>query len=215
MNAATKILNAAVGLGPRGGNLDDPRLTPDSRRAPLNATVDPATGLPGLHNKNGWHDSTVQGWDKEPAWARMAAFMLLQGRTNSEIGMAANVHPNTVAQIRGQRWFQELLATLANESGEAALGLLQAEAIASVQAIVDIRDTAECERARLAAAVFIVEQVNGKAIQKTINLNASTTFASPDAEMAAIEEQLVHLRAARQQHATPLPAEPTAQSQPS
>lgn len=206
MSKASEMLEERV-LGPKGGDVEHPMYKPASRDAPLNARVDPATGLPGLHRK--FHETAVLGRDKEPAWARMAAFMLLQGRTNSEIGMAANVTPYAVSHMRAQRWFQELLATLANEDGEAGLGLLRSEALASIQKIVEIRDESESERVALAAAIFIVEQVQGKAVQRNMNVNANTTFSSPDAEMKSIGEQLAALRAARQQPTQPqVPSEP-------
>lgn len=207
MNAAVEALGGlpepgdADLKGPRGGDITRIDLNPVGRKAHLNARVDPATGLPGLHYRE-FTDTSVRGREKEPPWARMAAFMLLQGRTNSEIGMAGNVHPDTVGHLRAQRWFQELLATLANEDGEASLGLLRAEAVASIEKIVELRDGAENQRVQLAAAIFIAEQVNGKAVQKTMNLNANTTFDSPDAEMRSIQEQLAALRAARQQPTT-------------
>lgn len=196
MSAAGDMLGEVV-LGPEGGNANLPAHRPESRRAHLNAKLDPATGLPGLHRKE-FVDTATPGRNNEPAWARMAAFMLLQGRTNSEIGMAANVHPGTVSHIRAQRWFQELLATLANEDGEAGMALMKAENLASIQRIVDLRDNSENERVSLSAAQFIVEQVQGKAVQRNMNVNASTTFDSPDAEMRSIQEQLSALQAARQ-----------------
>lgn len=195
MSAATDLLNS-VGLGPQGGNLGA-TVNPEGRRTSLNAKIDPATGLPGLHRKE-FVDTCAPGRDKEPPWARMAAFMLLQGRTNSEIGMAAGVHPGTVSQIRAQRWFQELLATLANEEGEVGLAIMKSECVASIQKVIELRDSSENERVALAAATFIIEQVQGKAVQRNMNVNASTTFDSPDAEMRNIQEQLSALRAARQ-----------------
>lgn len=196
MSAAGDLLGAS-GLGPKGGDLEG-SIKPEGRRAHLNAKLDPATGLPGLHRRE-FVDTAIPGRDKEPAWARMGAFMLLQGRTNSEIALAANVHPATVQHIRGQRWFQELLATLANEDGEAGLALLRSENLASIQKIVDLRDNSENEKVSLSAAVFIVEQVQGKAVQRNMNVNATTSFDTPDAEMRNIQEQLAALRAAKNQ----------------
>lgn len=196
MSAASDLLGEVV-LGPRGGDVNG-TMKPDSRRAHLNARVDPATGLPGLHRKE-FVDTATNGRDNEPPWAHMAAFMLLQGRTNSEIGMAAGVHPTTVSTIRAQRWFQELLATLANEDGEAGMALMKAENLASIQRIVDLRDNSENERVSLSAAQFIVEQVQGKAVQRNMNVNATTSFSSTTEEIASIEEQLAALRAAKNQ----------------
>lgn len=196
MSAAGDLLGGS-GLGPQGGNLNA-TINPEGRRSPLNAKLNPATGLPGLHRKE-FVDTCAPGRNNEPAWARMAVFMLLQGRTNSEIGLAAGVHPGTVSQMRAQRWFQELLATIANEDGEAGLALLRSENLASIQKIVDLRDGAENQKVQLSAAQFIVEQVQGKAIQRNMNVNATTSFDTPDAEMRNIQEQLAALRAAKNQ----------------
>ena len=76
-------------VGPRGGNVHAPELNSSARRASLN-TERTDDGVHTLHRKDGWHDTATVGLINEQPWHRMAAYMLLQKRTNSEIAMAAN-----------------------------------------------------------------------------------------------------------------------------
>lgn len=205
MNPVENMLQDLTGTkpatGPRGGNLNNPAQAPAFRQAHLTAPIDPATGLPGLHSSKkspNFRDTAVCGRQSEPPWARLAAFMLLAGRTNIEIAMAAGVQKETVSQLRGNRWFQELLSTLANEAGEDILGLVRSESVASIEKIVEIRDSAESDKTRLAAAVWLAEQSTGKAIQKVQSVNVNRTYSSPDEELADITRQLAELRAARE-----------------
>lgn len=184
-----------VNLGPLGGNLDDPHQSPEARRAPLNALVDPFTGFPQLHRKDGFEDTARPGRKNEQAWHRMAAFMLLAGRTNSEIAAAAGVVPETVSSLRANRWFQELLATLANVDGEEVVGVIRAEALASVEKLVSLRDDPEVTaRVQLAAATTLLEHAAGKPTQRVLSVSASTTFGSESDELAAIRSELQALR---------------------
>lgn len=182
---------ALQALGPRGGNLENPQQNPVWRQSKNNATIQPETGLPALHR---FEDTAASGFKNEQPWHKMAAFMLLAGRTNSEIALAAGVHPNTVSILRAQRWFQELLATLANEAGQDILGLLASEAAASVEKLVTLRDTAESERVQLAAATTLLEHANGKAVQKVISHTSHSVYRSPEDELRAVEEELNALR---------------------
>jgi hypothetical protein len=179
--------------GPRGGNVDNPATTPNWRRKEFN----PLNGN-GLHRADGWVDTTERGIKNEQPWHRMAAYMLLAGRTNSEVAMAASVTPQHVSQLRGQRWFQELLGTLANNEGDEIMGVLKAEGLASVEKMVYLRDHAECERVQYAAAKDLTEMVNGKAVQRTLSVSAHTTFESPKEEYESLQNELEQLRQSRQ-----------------
>lgn len=186
-----------LGLGPRGGQLDAPAHKADWRRAEHNAPPCPVTGLPGLHKHEGsepeFKDSVTLGIKDEQPWHRMAAYMILAGRTNSEIAMAANVTPQTVSHLRAQRWFQQLLAVLANETGADITGLLASEAAASVEKLVFLRDNAESERVSLAAATSLLEHAHGKAVQKIVS-HTSHTVVPPQEEMAQLQQELEVLR---------------------
>lgn len=191
MNNALTFL-ASHATGPNGGNLNNPAQQPERRRQPLN--VEMKENGPGLHRGLEFKDSAVAGLGNEQPWHRMAAFMLLAGRTNSEIGMAAGVGANMVSILRGQRWFQELLAVLANETGADITGLLASEAQASLNKLVELRDNAESERIQMSAALALLEHANGKPTQKIISSVSHTTHSSPSEEMDSINQQLAALR---------------------
>lgn len=125
--------------------------------------------------------------------------MLLAGRTNSEIGLAAGVSPQSVSQLRANRWFQELLATLANHEGEPVLGLIRAESLASVEKLVSLRDFADSERVQLAAATTLLEHAQGKPTQRVLSVSATTTFSDEKSELENIQAEL---RAIRNQNNT-------------
>ncbi len=190
-----------INLGPRGGDLNNPNGS-QYRRQSLNATRD-ATGQPGLHSapEKNWIDTSVPGLQREQPWHRMAAFMLLMGRTNSEIAAAADVHPQSVSNLRAQRWFQELLGTLANESGQDIQGLVASEAAASIAKIVDIRDNPDVSaRVQLSAAQMLLEHAHGKPTQKVVTARASSASSADlhtqmeelTAEIQALEKQVQH-----------------------
>lgn len=176
-------------LGPLGGNLNNPEQYPEHRKMHMNSRP-----VEGGHTLHQFIDTAMMGVKNEQPWHRMAAYMLLAGRTNSEIALAADVVPGTVSVLRAQRWFQELLATLANESGAELHGLLQAEAQDALNRIVDLAQNAESERVRLAANIQLLEQAHGKAVQKIISHNTSRTYSSPEEETAALLQELDTLR---------------------
>lgn len=178
--------------GPRGGNLHNPNQNGTARRADLQ---DPD----GMHNSKGFKDTARAGLEKEQPWHLMAAYMLLAGRTNSEIAMAAGVLPVTVSILRAQNWFQQRLAVLTNADGQELLSSFKSHALASIERIAHIAEFGESERTRLAANTYIADQACGKAVQKTLNVNATAASGlSPQEEMAATMAQLADLRRARE-----------------
>lgn len=180
-------------IGPRGGNLENPEQNVEARRAPLNAPM--VDGQLGLHRSKEYVDTATRGLTREQPWHRMAAYMLLNGRMNKEIAAAAGVEPNTVSVLRAQRWFQELVATLANESGQDITNVMAGEALASLQKIVEIRDDPDVSaRTQLDAAKTIWEQVHGKPTQKIVTSNVHRTSLSPQEEMQHIKEELKRLQ---------------------
>jgi len=83
-----------------------------------------------------------------------------------------------------------------NRDSSHKLCLLHSEAIASVQKVVELRDTSESERIALGAAQWLAEQAYGKAVQK-IESRVTHSNASPAEELESIEQQLAAIRAAR------------------
>lgn len=186
-----------IKTGPNGGNLDKP-VQAAERRAHFNGPTDPATGMPGMHvvSDKDFRDTAVPGRQKEPWWCGMAMFMLMAGKTNSEIGEAANVTPVCVSQLRAQRWFQEKYTTLVNENGQGIMGVLQAEALASVETLVRLRDFAESDKVQLQAATTLLEHAKGKPVATVLSHTTSyKQYRTPEEEHAAIQEELRHVRA--------------------
>lgn len=179
-----------MNLGPGGGNLEAAFQHPEWRRAELNAEIDPESGLPQLHSVKEFREKALPGLQKEQPWHRLAAYMILARRTNSEIASAAGVTVQSVSNLRGQRWFQQLLATYANNDGEEIKACIKAEALASVQKLVSLRDFAENERVQLAAATTLLEHAEGKPTQKILSVSATTTFSNEKDELDAIQAEL-------------------------
>lgn len=182
--------------GPHGGNLCSSYnpADPKWRKQNFNGQVQ-ANGQLGLHRFSRDYDSATPGKKNEQPWHRMAAYMLNVGRTNSEIAIAADVTPETVSHLRAQRWFQELCATIANNSGEELIGAIQSEAMDSLNTIIGLRDDLELSgRTRLSAAVTLLEHAHGKPIQKIVSDINHRMSASPTEEMEQIQSELAALR---------------------
>lgn len=190
MHKALDVLN---GVGPKGGNTNNPNLAPEFRRKELNISLLPTGGM-GLHRFEK-SDSATVGRKNELPWHRMAAYMLNAGRTNSEIAMAAGVVPETVSQLRANKWFQELCAVIANTEGEEVVGAIKSEALASVNMLVSLRDGSENDQVKLAASRTILEHAQGKPIARIVSASSHTTYASPEDEYHALQTELAALTA--------------------
>lgn len=200
----------STGNGPQGGNLNNPDQHPERRRAALNTALDESTGLPGLHTFER-PDSALMGLKDEQPWHRMAAFMILAKRTNSEIAMAAGVKPHMISTLRGQRWFQILLGTLANEEGQDLHSAIATHAHDAINRIAEIAtgDIKELGvRNVLAANQLILEHAKGKPLQSVISAVSHTTHVSPSEEMADIQQQLAALRSSATKETAAMPALP-------
>lgn len=189
LEALSAVPPVARAVGPNGGDTNNPAYNPEARRAHFNSP----NGLNSLHRFER-EDVARQGFQKEQPWHRMAAFMLNAGRTNSEIALAASKDVNTVSQLRSQRWFQELCATIANNVGEELVGLIQSEAQESIETIVALRDGSESDRIRLTAAITLLEHAHGKPTQKVVSDITHRRGLSPDEERRELEEQLANIR---------------------
>ena len=174
--------------GPRGGNLENPNQCPERRRSEFKGSE------VKLHRFER-DDTASAGLKNEKAWHRMAAYMLLAGRTNSEIALGAGVTPGEVSILRAQRWFQELLAVLSNEEGGEVLGVIKGEALRSVETIVDIRDDPYVKPpTRLAAATTLLEHASGKPVQKVVTARSHNFNLSPHDEMEQLQKELEAIR---------------------
>ena len=186
-------------LGERGGDLS--RYSPEHRNAPLNApivTTSSGERIVGLHDPRD-HDSAKVGIEKEKPWHRMAAHLLNAHKTNAEVAACCEVSPHTVANLRAQRWFNELCVELAHDHAAVLRAKLDSYALEAVEAIHAIAtdDSVDSDgkpltpsRVRLAAHTTLLEHSTGRPTQKVLSLSASTTFSSEKNEHDEIMKEL-------------------------
>lgn len=171
--------------GPRGGDLE----RTDRPRKLQSLTADLIDGLPTLHR---WNKPEVAapGIAEEQPWHRMAAMMMVAGVPNKDIAAAAKVHVSTVSNLKSQRWFQELLAFLANEQGKDLMGVMKAEALQSFMTLVDLRDSSDDDRIRLAAADKILDRGLGKPVQSIMS-DVTTRSVDPKTESEELKNEIL------------------------
>lgn len=213
VNMAMELLNgkpegvhgdAPRRLGPRGGNLDDPRFHPENRNRALDApVVETRDGerIIGLHDPRA-QDTTRAGLEREQPWHRMAAHMLNRGFTNMEVADAAGKSKEQVSILRAQRWFNELCAELAESKEKVIRARLDGYALESVEEIHKIAVNEECDsdgkplvsaRVRLAAHTTLLEHSQGRPTQKVLSVSATTQFSSEREEYQSVLEELKSL----------------------
>lgn len=194
--AAMKVLQErSPDRGPRGGDLNYQFPSGNKRewrQSDLKTEVLPDGGM-SLHRYER-DETTTPPKKNEQVWHRMAALMIIAGRTNSEIAAAADVHPCVVSQLRSQKWFQQLLATMANEAGADVLGALKSYALEAVEDIHDLAKNAEKESTRLNALRTLLEHATGKPVQKVYSEISHNVSRSPSEEMQEIQQELAALR---------------------
>lgn len=179
-----------VELGPRGGRLNN--IQHEARRAQLDESEQAK-----LHVFN---DSAAVGVQDEKPWHHMAAHMIASGMSNDDVARAANVALSTIGNLKAQRWFQERVSSLSFKNGDVISNAIQAEALTSLQVMVNLRDNAESERLRYAAAKDLLEHAHGKAVQRVISITSHSNFSGdPTEEEKEIREELAALRTAKEQ----------------
>lgn len=178
-----------LGKGPLGGDLNMP-YSPAKSVWRIKSLEDSTTGL---HRFEKDHDATHPGIKNEQPWHLMAAYMVNAGRTNSEIAMAATVSPGHVSHLRGQKWFQQRCAQIANEFGEEVVGAIKGYALEAVEKIADLMKGAESERVQLSASQILLEQAQGKPTQKVISHSVHSNL-DPVEEVDQIKRELVALQ---------------------
>lgn len=186
----------AQALGPRGGDLNNPARHPEWRREGFRGEL-LADGTLEMHRKGekDFRETSAHGIKTEQAWHRMAALMMLAGVPNKQIAEAAGKSGTHVSILRSQRWFQELLTQLAGQQGNDVTAILRGEAVASVDRLVTLRDTAEREQVQLAAATTLLEHAIGKPVTRNLNVNATAKqFNSAKEEEETLLEELAMLR---------------------
>lgn len=183
--------------GPRGGRpYGEGMFTPERRDAEFKGEM-LETGVPSLHD---FHPSTHHGLTKEQPWHRMAALMLSVGMAEGAVAEAAGVTGNVLSRLKGQRWFQEILAFYTEQATRPIQDRLLDEASKSLDVLIEIRDTTDDktpQSVRLSAARTIYEQAHGKPTQKILAATTSRVYRSAEEEMADLQIQLNALERSR------------------
>lgn len=188
-------------VGPRGGDLNG-SASPDFRRQAF-SPMPLSNGEEGLHV---FEDHAIVGIKNEKPWHAMAAMLLVEGKSNQDVAQLAGVSEVYISILKQQRWFQERMASLTNRVLGPRISRFSAALTEAEDKIVSLIDDPS-PRIALAAATYISDQIHGKAVQKTISVSATATFASPNEEWAALQKDLEALRKAQKQ-----PSEPPATS---
>lgn len=111
--------------------------------------------IPTLHDER----PTSVHIQKEQPWHRPLAYMLMQGKSNTECAAQFNVTPQTISNVRGQKWFQSIIAELAAiHGGDSISGLLQNAAFTALETLVDLSQNAESESVRARSAGELLNQ---------------------------------------------------------
>lgn len=179
-----------IPLGPNGGNTNNPHLNSEARRTGLQ---DESTGL------HRFIDTATIGRQNELPWHNLAAALLVQGKTNKQVAELAGVVESTICQLKANRWFQERMAQMTLEVSGSVLNRMKAEADASLDSLIRLRDLSDNERVVADVSKYIIDQAHGKAVQKVLSISASTSYSSEQEEFDAIQSQLDALRKAKQQ----------------
>ncbi len=183
-------------VGPRGGDLLNPALDHQRRRAGLNATI--VDGYIGLHR---FDDVAARGLKDSKPWHRLAATMVAHGVPDSAIAKSAEVEVGMVYALKSQRWFQELVAVEVGQLAENLGAVMQAEALGAFERVVELSKMSPSEDVKastiLSANTFIVEQVNGKATQKVLSIVQNKPYENPSDEMRDLRSQIAALEERR------------------
>lgn len=179
-------------LGPRGGDLDDPKRHPEWREAGLKGTLE-ETGLHTVKHRN----TAMAGIQSEQPWHYMTAVMVASGFENAEIAEKAQVTLGEVQHLRAQLWFQQRLAEITRDMGAAITGALQSYALEAVEGIAELARVGKAERTRLTAYTTLLEHANGKATQRVISEVSHRNFSDPASELESIQNDLDSIRRAR------------------
>lgn len=191
VNIDLESLGLAPLRGPRGGDLQD--RTMEHRNSPFQADVEDGVRL--LHRFEKPTDVAVCGTKDEQPWHRLAAYLMVEGKTVPEVAKAAGVAESTVYKLKANRWFQQLLASIAQEMGQTITEKTHAEAAASLAVLVQLRDNAESERVKLAAATTIYEHSQGKPVQKVFSV--TQRIEDPQTEMQRLLSELESVKRAQ------------------
>ena len=118
---------------------------------------------------------------------RAICFLAAQGLSITEIAQKTGWTTVMIGYVIKQEWAKELILEEIHKAGGDAVALtLQAEALPSIQKLIELRDSAESQReTQRKAANDLLDRIYGKAIQPICHSEAKLDELS-DEELAAI-----------------------------
>lgn len=128
---------------------------------------------------------------REQPQHRIMVMLKAQGYTNREIAAAMDVTTVCVGQVLRQPWARARLLSIFETRGMSKIdSLLSAEAVASLETLIEIRDSSDAgASARLSASNSLLDRYLGKAKER-LEVKSDTTLrdaASVDAELSRLE----------------------------
>lgn len=127
----------------------------------------------------------------EKPWHRMALYLFSANMSIRDVANVLEMSNSAVSDLLHTEWFQKRLTALIEASGGSdVMALCKAEAINSIQTLIEIRDNPNVPAmARRACAMDLIERFHGKAIQK-VETKHSYASSDPVQEAAALEKQI-------------------------
>lgn len=138
--------------------------------------------------------------DSERPEHRIILYLKCQGLGNREIAERTNYSYGHVCQVIRQPWFRaKFIQVLKETQGDSVESYLRAEALNTLETLVEIRDTATTDGARVAACNALADRIWGKAVQK-VQTQKLPTPDEATTEMAELEKELANLKAQAKVH---------------
>lgn len=133
----------------------------------------------------------------EEPWHRTFAYLLLGGATMKDAAKQLGKEYSVCNVVKSQGWFHALMSRLGDQLGQdAALKLIEGEAVSTVVRIVKLAETATSESVKLAANKELMERIFGKAVQSVEVKDSRKSKLPPEEERRQLEAELAELNAA-------------------
>lgn len=131
---------------------------------------------------------------KESPRHRLILWMTANGHSPQQIADALGITRQTVYTVRKQPWFREMFVRLTTELGkDSVTQFLKAEVLPSLETLREIRDTAERDADRRAAADSLLDRFLGKPTAK-VDTDGKAPADLPN-EVATLQAEAARLSA--------------------
>lgn len=130
----------------------------------------------------------------EEPWHREAAYMLACGLGKGEVARELQVEAVTISRLMRAPWFVERVTQLLDGQGKDIMSAFKAEALASLDTLVELRDNEKAPPAvRRASAVDILNRALGTPTQYVVTTNTGGSGGDPVAEYERLTQEAARL----------------------